>query len=112
VLTYDQLCKRADDVRRDSGRAVRPGPGKFESNEDRVLAENLWEATLDGWCEEETGDVQVFAWFGRVGRFVCEETGDGFFDVTDHGDEQTAREAFARVADEYAALLDYDGLGA
>ncbi len=40
--------------------------GKFEGNADQDLAEYLYKQSLDGWNDEEIGDVEGFGWYGLL----------------------------------------------
>jgi hypothetical protein len=84
-----------DAVKRiESGKVERPGPGKYEGNEDRVLAEILDGLALDG-CDEDYGSVSEGQWVGRIGRFVVYEDDRGFFSYSVFEDEPRAMIAYA-----------------
>ena len=61
-------------------------PGKFEGCTDQRLGERLYQATLDGLCDEEFGDVQGNGWNGLLYRpdrktsYILHEDSLGFFD--------------------------------
>ena len=64
-------------------------PGKFEGCFDQRLGERLYNVTLDGWCDEEFGDVGFDGWHGLILRpnrrtsYVVHENSQGFFDYED-----------------------------
>ena len=61
-------------------------PGKFEGCWDQRLGERLYECTLNGWCDEEFGEVDAAGWHGLILRpnrkmsYVVHEDTQGFFD--------------------------------
>ena len=65
-------------------------PGKFEGNADEELAERLYDATLEGMCDEEIGSSQELGWFGRfIDRpgpfyYILSEDSNGFFDYNQY----------------------------
>ncbi len=85
VDDYDQVLALLDD----SKHAVKPGPGKFEGNEDLRIARGLYALSLDGQADDQLGSVDAGEWIGWIGRFVCMEDSQGFFsyEVYENSDE-------------------------
>lgn len=92
--------------------------GKYSNTAD----EYFHGLTLDGCCDEETGDVESFGWYGLVmlddgpivinweggsqtvyGAIVHEDS-QGFVDVTYYDCAAEASAQFAMIEDEYAEL--------
>ena len=97
MTTYDEAVKRVE-----SGETETPGPGKYEGNADRVLAEMLHEISLDGGNDDEYHGSDFVAI--KIGRFVCVETDQGFFGYSVHDAPEAAEVEFdgIREADEDA----------
>jgi len=105
--TYQAACHRADELRHHNPET--PGPGRFEGNDDRILAEMLEELAGDtSYLDEEAGDVQAAGWIARIGRFIVEEDERGFFAYHDGGNELNAQAHFALIASDYVALIASD----
>ena len=62
---------------------------KFEGCSDQRLGERLYECTMNGWCDDEFGDVDTCGWHGFIYRpkrklsYVVYEDSQGFFDYED-----------------------------
>lgn len=100
---YDALLARS--ARLDTGldAPVRPGPGKFEANYDRTLATALYDLSLDGSLDEETGNVAEHGWVGRIGQFLLFEDSGGFFEYEDAGSESAAKLRFSQLEEDMYA---------
>ena len=76
---------------------MKRSPGKFEDCGDQRLGERLYECTLNGWCDEEFGEVAWSGWHGFIYRpkrkrsYVVHEDSQGFFDYEEL-DSKTAQE--------------------
>lgn len=92
MLTYEQTLALLDD----SENAVRPGPGRFEGNEDLRVAEAVWELSLDtANLDDQWGSiVEEGYWSGLIGRFVVLVNPDGFIMIEAHDTEEAAKLAF------------------
>ena len=62
-------------------------PGKFEGCIDQRLGKQLYQATLNNWCDDEFGDVSDGSgWHGLIYRetrktsYAVHEDSQGFFD--------------------------------
>jgi hypothetical protein len=60
-------------------------PGKFEGNRSQMLAEAVYDASLNG-PDREAGDVSELGWWagmvvGKRYTFIITEDNDGFVDV-------------------------------
>lgn len=80
-------------------------PGKFERCESEKLALDLYEASLEGGCDDEVGAVTEMGWFGlmldfRLRSYVLSEDTHGFFDYDEYDDPEDAQRAFARIAND------------
>lgn len=78
-MEYADIETRANEMRDYPERAIRPHPGKFEGCHDLTLAEMLYEALGDGWSDD-SHSVEEQYYVARIGRFLVEETDQGFFD--------------------------------
>ena len=87
-LEYEQIVALLDDP----DHALKPGPGKFEGNDDLRIARALYTLTLDGQVDDQIGSVDGGGWIGWIGRFVCMEDTQGFFgyEVFETSDEAKA----------------------
>lgn len=92
LMNYEECCKRADGLLTGAIDPVRPGPGKFEGNEDSPLAEALYELSMEFRDDEFEGLV-------RVGRFLIDEDEYGFVMVFDYETEEEAKKAFNKCLD-------------
>lgn len=91
MLTYEQTLELLDD----SENAVRPGPGRFEGNEDLRVAEAVWELSLDtAHLDDQWGSIDEGGWSGLIGRFVVLADPQGFISVEDYDTEEAAKLAF------------------
>lgn len=95
-LEYDQILRLLDDAKH----AVRPGPGKFEGNDDLRIAKALYTLTLDGQTDDQIGSVDEGMWIGWIGRFVCQEDPYGFFEYEVFEDSEKAKAAFLGYGDD------------
>lgn len=83
-------------------------PGKFEGNPCHVLAEHLYELTMDGMLAEETGEVDgPIGWNGLLltgdRAFIVHEDSQGFFDYQEYDSERDARIAWSELETEASA---------
>ena len=102
----------------------KPGPGKFEGNESLSLSEKLHEMVMDGWTNEELGDVQSFGWYGLLispfsnedkdipfdkvipgPSYIVHKDNNGFFDYTEFANEESARSSWAQLEIEYTHFM-------
>lgn len=83
-----------DDLRGRDLKESKPGPGKFEGNFNRELAEALYNLSQEGGCADELGGAEGYGWYGLIkdleelhikedgsrviGAYVSEDN-DGFF---------------------------------
>lgn len=80
-------------------------PGKFEGCYSQWLGEVLYNATLEGWQSDETGDVQETGlWVGLVkGKrktYLVSEDSQGFVDYAIFDTLVEAEVEFNRLAEE------------
>ncbi len=85
-------------------------PGKFEGNADQDLAEYLHKLSLDGWTDEEIGDVEGFGWYGlltqvagrgKLKSYIIHEDSQGFFNYTTYDTQDLALTAWGNLESEY-----------
>jgi len=100
--TEQTLEERYPDLSKDYG------PGKF----DTYLGAYLWELSLDGGCDEETGDASTVGWYGLFrGNFehpqlfdvagaILYTNNDGFVDARTFQDKASLEKAWMRVLKE------------
>lgn len=84
------------------------GPGKFEGNENPALAERIWNLTLEGQSDEETGDIEWGWYVCRLGRFIVGEDDTGFVSLAEFRTEEGAIAQFNSLDAQYAAWLVND----
>lgn len=93
---------------------VKQMPGKFEGNVDEELAERLYDATLEGGCDEEIGSVHELGWYGRfidrVGQYyyILFEDSDGFFEYFQFDSLVELNQAWAEVEGQYIDFIEMD----
>ena len=75
----------------------RPRPGKFEGNINPGLAEELYDRTLDGWCDDQRGSVDEGGWYGLLGRFIVTEDDRGFFGYEEFESTKKAEQVFRTI---------------
>jgi hypothetical protein len=89
-------------------KTLNPHPGKFEGNDSQLLAEVVYNKSLDGCCEE-LGDVESFGWHGLVrGKrytFILSEGSSGFVYVA-HGSHEEMQAQWDELQKEYEASLE------
>lgn len=101
----------------------RSGPGKFEGNFNARLAEALHDATMEGWQDEEAGDVQeVGMWAGYfrdlteynikedghpVTSAIVQEDSNGFFSYATYSDKNIAKRDWDGLVNELNAAYHY-----
>ncbi len=99
--TYENACHRADELKYRNPET--PRPGRFEGNDDRILAEMLEELAGDtSYLDEEEGEADVAGWIARIGRFCVSQDDQGFFYYQDFDNETAAHVAFETVRPSYA----------
>lgn len=88
-------------------------PGRYQANDDALLAEILdYLANDQSYVDEQVGSVDEAGWFARIGRFIVESDDQGFFCYMDHKTEALAETIFATIeanyphSDESEALMD------
>jgi len=87
-----------------------PRSGKFELSGDD--GENLHQMTMEGWQDDELGDVQGgFGWHALLidtilpdaQHVIVHEDEDGFFDFTTYPSKAAAERAWERLQEQYDA---------
>ncbi len=78
-------------------------PHKF-GGDRRAAAAYL--VSLDGCCDETTGDVDWERWYCRIGRTVLTCDSQGFVDCYRHPSEEAAVTAFRAVDEDYGDWLE------
>ncbi len=78
-------------------------PHKFGGSRRAAAA---WLISLDGCCDETTGDVDWYAWYGRIGRTILQCDSLGFVDAFKYATEAEARQTFQKIDQDFAA---YEG---
>ncbi len=80
---------------------TRTGPGKFEGNESKEIAEKLYEMLNAGMADEEAGDISEMGWYSALfsgilldadgneleseeGGYITDEDEQGFFTYTEY----------------------------
>lgn len=87
-------------------RTLTPYPGKFEGNESQLMAQAVYQASLDG-TDEELGDVDNFGWYGLVkGKrysFILSEDSQGFVTVNygTHAEMKAQWDKIEKAYDEF-----------
>lgn len=71
------------------------GPGKFEGNANPGLAERIYEKSLEGWNDAETGSVEWHFHVSLLGRFLLFEDTQGFVTLEEFPSDIVAQEAFS-----------------
>ena len=92
------------------------GPGKFEGNYNREFAEAIHDVFMNGFGDEELGDVQDFGWYGLAddlseygikidGKLVvgaiANEDNSGFFGVETYTSEKQLKDAWNAIEKDY-----------
>ena len=95
-------CKRPMDD------SVHSRPGKFEGSPCQVHAERLYQVSLDGGCDEESGDVESYVWFGLIGSDILTNDSQGFVTFRSFDDPQPAKQEYDLIEQEYLSILDKD----
>lgn len=96
-----------------------PGPGKFEGNEDRQVAEDLFSLTIGGWYNEQFGNIDedgmwealltnVTVKSGKASNYIVTEDNQGFFTYKEYPIE---KEAWTRYFADLAAYDSYHANG-
>jgi hypothetical protein len=84
-------------------KTLRPHPGKFEGNESQMLAEIVYNASMEGCCEE-LGEVDGFGFYafvkGKRYGFIMSEDSQGFVSVYYYTLSE-ARQKWAAIEKEY-----------
>ena len=86
-------------------------PGKFEGNGDEVLAERLYELTMDSSQVDDLGEVDTFGWWCLIEDdewHVCKEDSQGFWTIMFTGPEVRARDYWLGVEAEYEAWAEQE----
>ena len=88
-------------------------PGKFEANENQTIAEKLEKITLNGFHDNELGDVENFGWYALILNFkefnfqtigksyIVNQDNYGFFTYTEFETENEAQKAWSELENEY-----------
>jgi hypothetical protein len=69
----------------------------------------LWDVTLEGGAEAETGDSETFGWYGLVGRNVLCQGDSGYVSRQRFTSVTAAREWFDAVEAQYCESFDTEG---
>lgn len=106
-LTDEQLAQYLDWHLADEVEYEHLGPGKFQAANNPGLAERLWQASLEGWSDQETGETDGFgAWVAQIGRFLIETDSQGFVVYEEFSSEAEATKQFEEIDAEYGKWLD------
>jgi hypothetical protein len=82
------------------------GPGKFEAAGNPGLAERLYDVSLQGWSDDETGSVEWMEHVCWLGRFLLYEDDRGFVTYEEFSVSTAALVEFNKIEAEYHEWLD------
>jgi hypothetical protein len=69
----------------------------------------LWDRTLDGGADAETGDADTFGWYGLMGRNILCQVSTGYVMRERFASATAAREYFDKLETEYCESFDPEG---
>ncbi len=70
------------------------------------MAEYLWEATMDGGQDDDTGEIDWDCWVAKFGKRLLFTDDRGFVWCKRHFTEELAAEEFDFIASKYGEWLD------